>query len=141
MKVFLDECVPKPAHDPLLRVLPGHQVDHLLDLGWDGRKDKVILQHAHASGYDVFITKDVNQLSDPDECALIRKAGFHHVSFSQREGIRGLALVVASLIAAMPRVVEDLDAAGGQRLVEVQSLSDSVRHRMTDPAVDPPAYW
>lgn len=141
MRILLDENVPVQALELLRRVLRGHYVDHVEDIGWKGRIDRVLIPNIASSGYDVFITKDVNQLNDPDECRAIQKARIHHVTFRQEKGLRGLALAVGALIAATPRIVEELEEALGPRLVEVVSLRDQPRHRMIDPAHHPPPYW
>lgn len=141
MRILLDENVPVQALELLRKVLRGHDVDHVTDIGWKSRRDRVLIPNMASSGYNVFVTKDVNQLNDPDECRAIQKAKVHHVTFFQGQGLRGLALAVAGLIAAMPRIIEELDDAKGQRLVEITALRDRPRHRMNDPARHPPPYW
>jgi hypothetical protein len=50
------------------------------------------------------------------------------------QGAKGLARVMGSLIVAMPYVVEDLEAADGQRIIEVALLSAGARHETFDPS-------
>jgi hypothetical protein len=142
VKLLLDENVPLQTLDLLSRVLRGHEVDHVDRIRWKDKKDAFLLPDASSAGYDVFITKDSNQLDDPAECRLIRRTRLHHVRFRQHAGIQGLGAAVASVIVAMPMVVTELGQADGQRLVRIEGLNLlRRRHTTIDPAKQPPAYW
>lgn len=141
MRILLDEDVPVQVVPILKRVLPDHGIDHVEDISWKGKKDLVLLPNVASSGYDALLTNDLSQLSDPDECRAIRNAGIHHITYELRSGLRGLALAIAAITAAMPRLVDALAEADGQRLARIQSLRDMDRHEITDPRRDPPAYW
>lgn len=143
MRILLDEDVPRPVVELLRHVLRGHDVDHVQEIKWAGKKDLVLYQDAKRAGYDVVVTNDAAQMSDPDECKAVKKTGMHRVSYRQRHpGLRGLATAVASLIAAMPDVVAELANADGQRLIAITGI-DPTRQRYTivDPRRDPPPYW
>jgi PIN like domain len=56
VRILFDECTPRP----LLRELPGLDAVHVLDLGWQGRKNGVLLASMRAEGFTVFITVDRN---------------------------------------------------------------------------------
>ncbi len=56
MRILFDECTPRP----LLRELAGLDVAHVLDLGWQGRKNGVLLASMLEAGFTVFITVDRN---------------------------------------------------------------------------------
>lgn len=47
------------------------------------------------------------------------------------------------LLAAMPLIVRDLEAAGAQRLVHIKDLDPTParRYGLTDPRKEPPRYW
>lgn len=141
MRILLDEDVPIQVLPILGRVLHEHEIDHVDSIKWKGKKDRVLIHNAATSGYDVLVTNDLGQLNDPDECRAIRHAGIHHVTFEIGDGVRGLGLAVGAIVAAMPRLVEDLEGAPGQMLAEIVSLRDQPRHRLTDPRKDPPPYW
>ncbi|HEX9084272.1 MAG TPA: hypothetical protein VF836_06010 [Gemmatimonadaceae bacterium] len=121
---------------------PGIRVDHITKIKWAGKKDYSVLGEA---GYDVIITKDRNQLSDPRECDAIKRSGLHHVRYRQRqEGAYGLGLALGAIISAMPKVMEDLETSSGQRLVRIVALDPTPARRfaITDPRRDPPSpYW
>ena len=56
MRILFDECTPRP----LMRELEGLNVAHVLDLGWQGRKNGVLLASMLEEGFTVFITVDRN---------------------------------------------------------------------------------
>lgn len=142
MKVLLDENVPIQTLDLLSRVLLGHPIEHVDRRGWKGKKDRFLLPDAANAGYELLVTKDSNQLSDPDECRLIKTSGMHHVRFRQGDGLRGLGAAVASVVVAMPQIVEELAAVDGQRLVKISGINPTRRrHETIDPSQDPPPYW
>lgn len=135
MQVLVDEGMPVQLLPPL-RLNRGHRFDHVNELRWKGRLDQPLLRDAGARGYDAFLTLDVNQLSDSEECRALRQAGLHHISLQQGRtvrGVKGLARVMASVIVAMPYVLEDLEGADGQRIVELSLLSAVRRHEVYDP--------
>ena len=141
MKLLLDEDVPLQLREPLRRLLPGHDVDHVEGIGWKGKKDRFLLPDAAARGYDVLLTNDSGQLDNPTECRAIRDSDMHHVRYRIRPGLDGLSNAMGAVMAAIRPVMNDLDGATGQRLVLIQSISPGRRHTIIDPAVEPPPYW
>jgi hypothetical protein len=73
------------------------------------------------------------------------RSGLHHVRYRQRQGgPYGLALALGAIISAMPRVMQELEASGGQRLVRIAALDPDPAQRfdITDPKRDAPSpYW
>lgn len=141
MWLLLDEDVPIQLHEPLQRLVPGHLVEHVERIGWKGKKDRFLLPDAAQRGCEALITNDSGQLDNPDECRAIRDSGMHHIRYPIRNGLDGLALAMAAVMAAIRPMVIELDAAAGQRLVVVQAILPGRRHTTTDPAVNPPPYW
>jgi hypothetical protein len=143
MRLLLDEDVPVQLLQPLRHLLPGHQVDHTEQLGWKGKKDRLLLPDARRRRYDALLTNDSGQLSDDKECRAIRDSGLHHIRYRQdtRYGMDGLALAMAAVMAGIRQVVRELEDIDGQSLVEIQAIQPGKRHRTTDPSVDPPPYW
>lgn len=141
MHILLDEDVPIQTLDVLGHVLRGHTVSHVSGVGWSGKKDRFLLQDA-AGKFDAILTNDHRQLENPDECSRIKKSGLHHISYSQKhQGMRGLALSVGAIVAAMPAVTAELADADGQRLVRIHGLDPSKRRfDIRDPRRDSPAY-
>ncbi|WP_221354437.1 hypothetical protein [Streptomyces beigongshangae] len=144
MHLLVDENTAVQLLAPLRYVLPQHQVDHVTEVKWSGKKDVQLLVDAARKGYDALPTRDGRRLEDPDETDAIKKAGIHHIRYSQKEGgIGGLALAIGAIIAAMPFVVRELDAADCQRLVHIRGLSPvpGQRFESQDPRQKPPRYW
>ncbi|HUY51688.1 MAG TPA: hypothetical protein VMV92_39305 [Streptosporangiaceae bacterium] len=142
MRVLIDEDTAVQLIEPLRHLLIRHQVDHVSKIKWKGKKDRNVLPDAKGAGYDVIITRDRNQLMDPDECDAIKRSGLHHVRYAQRrEGTEGLGLALGAIIAAMPMVMAALERASGQQLVHIAGLDPNRRYEMTDPKKDPPRYW
>lgn len=143
MRLLLDEDVPVQLLEPLRRLLPRHQVDHTEGLGWKGKKDRFLLADARGRGYEVLLTNDSAQLDNADECRAIRDSQLHHVRYHQdtRRGVDGLALAIASVLAAIRPILDELVDVDAQRLVAIRAIQPGRRHRTTDPRVEPPPYW
>jgi hypothetical protein len=118
MRILLDEDVPIQALDLLDRVLTPHEVHHVTKIRWRGKLDPFLFVDAAKQGYDLLLTNDHGQLSDPRECDALKRAGIHHVRYDQGKGLRGLALAVAAILAAMPDIVKELEGESGQRLIK-----------------------
>jgi hypothetical protein len=60
----------------------------------------------------------------------LNSTGLHHVRYRQntRLGL-GLALAIGSVISAIRQIVDELEHADGQRLVEIRSILNSIRPR------------
>jgi len=55
VRILLDESLPRP----LRRLLPGHEVRIVAEVGWADKRNGELLQLA-ASGFDVVFTADQN---------------------------------------------------------------------------------
>ena len=54
MKVLFDHCTPVP----LRRHLTGHSIDTAYELGWETRRNGVLLDLAEVHGYEILLTTD-----------------------------------------------------------------------------------
>jgi PIN domain-containing protein len=147
VQLLLDEDVPKPLVPALRRILAGHEVIHVDDLRWKGKKDLNLLADAAQRGFDAILTNDSKQLDDAAECRAIRDSGLHHIRYRQQtgrrdnSGLNGLALALGAILAGIRQVVRELDEADGQRLVLIHEIRSERRHDTIDPRIDPPPYW
>lgn len=91
MRLLLDECVPRP----LKRELPGHEVEHVVDMGWSSKRNGELLDLMVATGFAGFVTVD------------------QHLEFQQNVRATGLAVVV--LVARTNRLKELLPLAPALR--------------------------
>ena len=140
MRVLIDEDTAVQLVEPLRRLLLRHEVIHLTELAWAVTKDRMVLSEARRAGYHVIITRDRGQLDDPAECDAIKESGLHHIRYGQRDkGVQGLALALGAVIAAMPLVMAELEAASGQLLVHIAGLDPRRRFEITDPRRQPPS--
>jgi hypothetical protein len=144
MRILLDQHVPLPALEIIRRVVAGHQVDHVERLPkWSGKTDVFVYADARTRGYEAVVSNDRSQLADPDECDAIKRSGVHRIGYSQRQkSLRGMGAAVASILAALPDIVVELETETGQRLVTIVAVSLShKRYEIVDPKVQPPRYW
>jgi hypothetical protein len=86
IRVLIDEDTAMQLLSPQRRVLLGHDVHHVTDVGWSGKKDEPVLLDAGGAGYHVLLTRDSRQLTDPRLCDAIKKSGLHHVRYDQGQG-------------------------------------------------------
>ena len=56
MRLLLDECVPRP----LKRDLVGHDVHHVVDMGWSSKRNGELLQLMVAEQFEALLTVDQN---------------------------------------------------------------------------------
>ncbi|MGW0712231.1 DUF5615 family PIN-like protein [Streptomyces sp. NPDC002643] len=147
MKLLLDENVPRPMTEIVRILLKAHEVVHVHELkGWTGTKDIELYARAKADGVEVVITNDTKQLSRPLEVAAIAQSGLHRIEYRQNNkhgGLVGLGTVIATVRAALPHALSELEAADGQRLVSLTSIDPTRQKRLQiiDPAIAPPKHW
>ena len=147
MKLLLDENVPRPMAEIVRILLKAHEVVHVHELkGWTGTKDIELYAKAKADGFEVVITNDTKQLSRPLEVTAIAQSGLHRIEYRQNNkhgGLVGLGTAIATVCAALPHALSELEAADGQRLVSLTSIDPTRQRRLqiTDPAVAPPKHW
>ena len=56
MRLLLDECVPRP----LKRDLVGHDVQHVVDMGWSSKRNGELLKLMAAERFEALLTVDQN---------------------------------------------------------------------------------
>jgi len=56
VKVFFDECVPRP----LCRLLAAHEIKTAQEMGWGRLKNGALIAQAEQGGFEVFVTSDQN---------------------------------------------------------------------------------
>lgn len=144
MRILVDENAPVQILQMLRHLLHGHDLQHVREINWQGKKDIPLLADAASRGFHALLTKDGNQLQIPAEAAAIKKSKMHHIRYGQpQRGVVGLGLAMGAVVAAMPIVVRELAEAEGQRLVQIKGLNPGSKHRyeLIDPAKSPPTYW
>jgi hypothetical protein len=130
MKLLLDEGLPVQVLVPL-RLNAGHEFVHIDELEWKSKGDTFLFPDAAGKGFEGVLALDVDQLTIKKEWEALRRSGLHHISVRQGRNVvgkKGLARTIASFVAAMPWVLEDLIAADEQQIVELRMLNNSARH-------------
>lgn len=145
MRVLVDEGMPVQVMPPL-RLNRRHEFDHVDELRWKGKPDVPLFRDAAERGYEAVLTLDVAQLDSVEEARALKRSGLHHIGIMQgrsAQGVTGIARVIASVIVAVPYVIEELESADGQRIVELSLLAASRRHATFDPRREPDRfpYW
>jgi hypothetical protein len=107
MLLLLDECVPRP----LKRELVGHDVRHVVDMGWSSRRNGDLLRLMVAEGFDALLTVDQN------------------LEFQQSLRASGLGLGVVLVLAKtnrvkdlrplLPQILEALNRVTAGELIRV----------------------
>ena len=130
MQILLDENIPAPALASLAVLVP-HRFAHANDLGWAGTTDPALFALARRDGFDAIVALDRKQLHAHAEWSALTKARLHHISIRQSRATQGAAgslRLMASLLVAMPRILDDLTSRTGGCVVEVRLLEDQSRH-------------
>lgn len=146
MKLLLDENVPAPLTSTVRTLLRrSHEVLHVIDVpGWSGTKDLRLYEQAAEAGFQVVVTNDARQMNRKTEVEAIARSKLHRIQYPHRqEGLPGLGIAMATVCAALPSVLRELESADGQRLVTLRAVDPGRDHRYTvrDPRTDPPKFW
>jgi len=88
VKVFFDECVPRP----LRRLLTSHEIRTAQEMGWGRLKNGELIRRAEESGFVAFVTSDQNlryqqNLADRQIALLILSTNYWPALRSQTEKI------------------------------------------------------
>lgn len=122
VRLLLDEDVPKPLLPALRRVLTGHDVVHVDDLGGKRKKDVNLVLDAAGRGSTPSSRTTASNSTMPKSVELFVIRGCITFATGSRRAI----------LAAMRQVVRDLEQADGQRLVLIHEIRNERRHEMTD---------
>lgn len=97
-------------------LLAAHDVVHVHELdGWAGTKDIELYAKAKTESFQAIITNDVKQLNRPMEVEAIARSGLHRIQYRQNSkhgGLVGLGTAIATVCAALPHALAELEAAG-----------------------------
>jgi hypothetical protein len=105
MRLLLDECVPRP----LKRDLVGHDVHHVVDMGWSSKRNGDLLRLMVAERFETLLTVDQN------------------IEFQQNVRASGIAVVIVvartnrvkELRPLVPQVLEALAVIAAGELVRI----------------------
>lgn len=134
MKVYLDENMPPFVAVPLAQVYHGHEFRTPDDEDLRGVQDVELLQTLRGRGFDVIVTRDANQLKNPDERQAVAASGLRWVGVSDRRlrGLEQVTITTATLIAGLRYVFEHEpeEPTSYQLLTIPHTLTQRVRMRV-----------
>ena len=97
MRLLLDECVPRP----LLRDLVGHDVHHVVDLGWSAKRNGELLKLMLGEQFSGLLTVDQNLPFQQN----LRASGISVVvAVARTNRVKELRPLVPQILAALARV-------------------------------------
>lgn len=104
MRLLLDECVPRP----IKRDLVGHDVHHVVDMGWSSKRNGELLRLMVAERFEILLTVD------------------HNLEFQQNLRASGVGVVVVfaqtnrlkELRPLVPQILEALGNVGPGVLIK-----------------------
>lgn len=112
MRFFLDENESQVVLEPLRLLYMSHEFVLWQDEGLGGLDDIPLIRELSRRRFDALITRDKNQLSDPDERRALIDGHVHWIGHKEPEpGLAGIASLVAGYISAFPHILDGLNAA------------------------------
>jgi hypothetical protein len=107
MLLLLDECVPRP----LRRELVGHDVRHVVDMGWSSKRNGELLRLMVAGHFEALLTVDQNLEFQQN----VRASGIGVVVvLAKTNRVKELGPLVPQILAALNRVTAgELIRVGG----------------------------
>lgn len=109
MKFYLDENFPPGILDTIAMIHAEHAFRSWQDEGLKSMLDVALFGTLRDRGFDVLVTRDRAQLSNPDERAALVRSGLVWVGLRdvKLKGREKLATTAASLIAGLGHVADD----------------------------------
>ncbi|MDR1386909.1 MAG: hypothetical protein LBJ44_04845 [Propionibacteriaceae bacterium] len=110
MKFLIDENVNVTAVTALRSIYADHSFSTVSDQKWRGLPDVDLFKAMGDAQFSVIVTRDVRQLDDPTERAVLRDQGIHWVGLPSPKfgGLKGLALETAAVVAGLSYVLEGI---------------------------------
>ncbi|MET0843354.1 MAG: hypothetical protein ABWY23_05860 [Mycetocola sp.] len=103
MRLYLDENLPPFLVEPLSLVYAGHEFRSYRDEELAGDEDIPLFAELKRRGFDAIITRDRNQMRNPEERDAIGRAGLRWIGLADKkiQGLELLTVTVASLVAGL----------------------------------------
>ena len=107
MRLLLDECVPRP----LKRELAGHDVHHVVDMGWSSKRNGELLKLMVAERFEAMLTVDRNLEFQQN----VRASGIGVVvAIARTNRLKELRPLVPQLLEALAKITPgELITVGG----------------------------
>ncbi|WP_156887921.1 PIN family toxin-antitoxin system, toxin component [Corynebacterium frankenforstense] len=97
---------------------------HVRDLGLMEASDQQLFEELNSRGFDLLITRDLNQLRNPDEMEGLRGSGLSWIGHkeSKKNGLAGLREILATYSVALPHVQSVLRESGEAMYFKLRKL-------------------
>lgn len=104
-----------------------------------GYDDIPLFEELRERRFDAIITRDKNQLRDPEERNALRAANLHWIGHQEPkvQGLEIISTLGAGYLAAFPHVLNGLDAAQGPTSFRVKAVPRLQRQRVTINLIGP----
>ncbi|MBT0567824.1 hypothetical protein [Williamsia sp. CHRR-6] len=109
MKFFLDENINDGCLAPPRAVYRDHEFRHAHDEGLAGEQDVPLFGKLQEQKYDAILTKDRNQLTNPEERRALFDSGLHWIGHVAKgfKGLMNLTMETATVTAGLIYVLND----------------------------------
>ncbi|RMI14241.1 hypothetical protein [Cellulomonas triticagri] len=107
MRFLLDQNANTGSLPSLRTFFADHHVAHASERGWGALEDVDLFEAMAEDGFTHLITRDRNQLRDPDERAALRAHDLTWVGVrdTRAGGLLGLSIETATLLTGLPHVL------------------------------------
>ena len=137
MRFFIDHNLSPQLLSPLVSIHPKHGFRCALQEDLAAAKDIPLFSELVDRQFEAIITRDRNQLADPDECAALRASGLHWLGVKDTgvPGLLGLALDSAAITVGLTIVLPDLES--GQQAYRFPAIPHQHRQRAKQIDISP----
>jgi hypothetical protein len=110
VRFFIDHNLSPQLVQPLVTILPDHTFTCAINEGLAATDDIPLFTELVERDFEVIITRDRNQLADPDERAALRASGLRWLGVKDTHvpGLLGIALDSAAITVGLVMVLPDL---------------------------------
>jgi len=132
VRFLLDENVIEAVYNPLIVIFDAHEFSTVHRERWAGLHDIPLFEKMTQHGFDALITHDMAQLANPDERNSLRDHGLHWIGVKPQrfKGVKGISLETATVVAALPYVLDDLSTLATPTAFHVIGLPSEPSQRV-----------
>jgi hypothetical protein len=132
LKLFLDNNESDAILTPLRAVFIRHEFRSAGEEGLADFDDLSLFPVLASRKFSAIITRDLNQLRDPNERAGLRKAGLHWIGHRApaAEGELAIALTAAAYLAALPFFFDRAESLTSPHSFRVQGVGSLAAQRV-----------
>lgn len=132
MRFFLDNNETDAILPVLKLVFPSQNFRTAAQESLEDALDIPLFAELKRRGFDAIITRDKNQLADPDEKKALRNCGLHWIGHRDpnTEGINIITSLTAGYLSAFPHILKFLDHATEPTAFHVRAVERDIAQRV-----------